>query len=324
MVLFPVRASRNQWLLGGVVVAAVVLVVGGLMYFLGLVSHDSQLLLNAAKAPEIKPVERLGLQKDMLLFDADVKIKIWVGVLQALTGFALLGGLLFTWKNLQATQAKLDVDREGQLTNRFSAATSQLGAQLKEGTPNVEARLGGIYALEWMGRDSPRLYWQIMEILAAYVRHNAPFVTGSEAARPRTDVQAVLTVFSRSDAYKIADRRPDQKLDLRYVDLRDAEFYGAHLEMTDFWGAHLAGAKFWGAVLQDTKLSKADLSGANLRAVHFARAEMDGTNFANADFYQACIQDADFSRSLNLSQEQIDSTDPKSRTHVQLPPGLHL
>ncbi len=129
---FLVRPSRTQWL-WGFSAAAVVLVVAGLILLPEFVARDSQLLIAEAAGSAIKPAERLGLHKDMLLFDADVKIKIWLGVLQALTGFALLAGLFLTWKNLLATQAKLDVDRAGQLTNRFSAATRSSVASSRTG-----------------------------------------------------------------------------------------------------------------------------------------------------------------------------------------------
>ena len=75
--------------------------------------------------------------------------------------------------------------------------------------------------------------------------------------------------------------------------------------------------------MQGTKLSMADLSGADLRAVHLARAEMNGTNFANAEFTGASLEDADLSQALNLTQAQIDSTNPAWRKNARLPAGLH-
>ncbi len=39
---------------------------------------------------------------------------------------------------------------------------------------NLEVRLGGIYALERIARDSPKDHWTIMEVLTAYVRENSP------------------------------------------------------------------------------------------------------------------------------------------------------
>ena len=40
--------------------------------------------------------------------------------------------------------------------------------------PNIEVRIGAIYALERIAQDSDRDHVQIMEILCAYIRQNAP------------------------------------------------------------------------------------------------------------------------------------------------------
>jgi hypothetical protein len=45
-----------------------------------------------------------------------------------------------------------------------------LGANDSEGKKQFETRLGGIYALERIAKDSEADHWPIMEILTAYVR----------------------------------------------------------------------------------------------------------------------------------------------------------
>lgn len=256
---------------------------------------------------------RLAFEKDLLLYETDQRIKIWTAIVQAIGGGALLIGLLFSWRNLRATQLKLDIDRESQLTNRFTAATGQLGAQLNNGAPNIEARLGGIYALAAIARDSPRDYWPLMEILTAYVRHNAPWVpleaeAGARsvsplpAQKPRTDIQAVLGVLGRSTPPDAKALRLDQKFDLRHTDLRGAEFWDAHLERTDFWGANLEGAQLWGARLDDAKLVRTNLRGANLKGVSFDRADL-----VEADLTGADLADADLRQAKGLTREQVAS-----------------
>jgi hypothetical protein len=58
--------------------------------------------------------------------------------------------------------------RTGQITERFTKAIEQLGEEDEDGEPRLEIRLGGIYALERIARDSVQDYGQIMEILTAY------------------------------------------------------------------------------------------------------------------------------------------------------------
>jgi excisionase family DNA binding protein len=105
-------------------------------------------------------------------------------------GSALLFGLYFTAQALQ-------VNREGQITERFTRAIDQLGATDEAtGKPRLEIRLGGIYALERIARDSPkRDYSTVMEVLTAYVRENTTQAPGpsegsSEAASPSNEATA--------------------------------------------------------------------------------------------------------------------------------------
>jgi hypothetical protein len=87
---------------------------------------------------------------------------------QILASTALLSGLYFTWRTLQ-------VNREGQITERFTRAIEQLGATHDDKSKNLELRLGGIYALERIARESEKDHWSIMEVLTAYVRQPAPW-----------------------------------------------------------------------------------------------------------------------------------------------------
>jgi hypothetical protein len=82
---------------------------------------------------------------------------------QIIGGVFLLAGL---YSSLQG----LHLQREGQITDRFTKAIEQLGAVNTDGRPKMEVRLGAIYALERIAHDSERDHWPIMEVLTAYVR----------------------------------------------------------------------------------------------------------------------------------------------------------
>jgi hypothetical protein len=247
--------------------------------------------------------ERVTALKDVSQYQIDNQIKIWTGIVQAIGVVVLAVGGYFTWHNLRvgqanlrATQQKLDIDREGQITNRFTQAVGQLGAELKDGKPNLEVRLGGIYALERIARDSPRDHWTIMEILTAYVRQNAPWFPSTSdasegcaakegmkaASRPRTDIQAILTVLGRRE--RGPDREEPGPLDLSSTDLRWADLYGAILEGAHLAGASLAGARLTGAHLEGADLSGAHLEGADLEDAHLDGAILKGTYLVDAHF----------------------------------------
>jgi hypothetical protein len=95
------------------------------------------------------PAARVTASKDVLQYQMDNQIKIWTAIVQAIGAVVLAVGGYFAWsnlrvaqRNLQAAQEKLDIDREAQITNRFTQAIGQLGAELKGGDPNLEIRLG--------------------------------------------------------------------------------------------------------------------------------------------------------------------------------------
>jgi hypothetical protein len=202
-----------------------------------------------------------------------------------LAGAGIAVGLYFTWRRVQ-------VATEGQITERFTRAIDQLGATYEHGNKRLEIRLGGIYALERIARDSEKDHWPIMEVLTAYVRENAPWKEGSQpqqgqppdsaaplsteeasqqgvfqpSPRPDTDIQAILTVIGRRRWWKKESK--DQVLDLRKTDLRGANLSGAHLERAIFVQAHLEWAGLTHAYLRRALLFDAHLERAILRHVH--------------------------------------------------------
>src|SRR5215208_736469 len=112
-----------------------------------------------------------------------------VGAVVGLVG-VLIGQVLQQRRHsqtLQETQRRHSEDlrqaEQGQITERFTRAIEQLGETNSNGEPKLELRLGGIYALERIAKDSPeRDYSTVMEVLTAYARENAPYTPLEEAA----------------------------------------------------------------------------------------------------------------------------------------------
>jgi Pentapeptide repeats (8 copies) len=159
-------------------------------------------------------------------------------------------------------QEQTAADRQRRITESFSKAVEQLASE------KIEARLGGIYTLERISRESRDNYWTVMETLTAFVRERArwkkpdPAVMESMARydeavkkhsdqqqrqEPSTDIAAVLTVIKRRDpANRLREKERGWLLDLRDTDLRGADLQETHLEGADLRGAHLEGAFLWG------------------------------------------------------------------------------
>jgi hypothetical protein len=186
--------------------------------------------------------------KDLPKLENDARTTL----IQGLGGLVLLVGLYLTLRNLQLTQYR-------QITEHYTRAVEQLGSD------KLEVRLGAIYALERIARDSERDHWPIMEILTAYVRERAPIgaelppqediqpnETPPTTPKPATDIQAVLTVLGRrARTYRKGE---DQGLDLARTNLRYARLAGTHLE-----GAHLANTHLEEALLTGIHLEHAFL-----------------------------------------------------------------
>jgi len=218
-------------------------------------------------------------------------------ILQALAGAALLLTLYFTWKRVTATekqvaaaQQQVEVAREGQITERFTRAIEHLGSD------KLEVRLGGIYALERIARDSEKDHWPTMEVLTAYVRERSPLPEEGPAdvGPPRAvpvmpDIQAILTVIGRRHVEFDA---PGQGLNLHGTNLCRAALSHAHLSRADLSHASMPGADLSESDLREANLFLADLSGATL-----SRANVSG----------AYLLRADLSGAKGLTREQIES-----------------
>ncbi len=124
-------------------------------------------------------------------------------------------------------------------TSKKTLAINQLG---ETGPEKLAIRLGGIYALERIARDSERDHWPIMEILTAYVREHAPWKAEGQHSQPKLapEIQAILTVLGRRT--RSYGKGEDWPLDLSFTDLRRAALTDAHLERAVLWGTHLEDA----------------------------------------------------------------------------------
>lgn len=116
-------------------------------------------------------------------------------LIQGVGGLLLFGTAYISFLNLKATQRNVLIAEEKQVTERFSKAVEMLSHE-----NSIHTRLGGIYALERIANDSDKDYWQVMEVLTAFVRERSPYRPYGEQLEGKslsTDIQAVLTVLGR-------------------------------------------------------------------------------------------------------------------------------
>jgi len=229
-----------------------------------------------------------------------------------IAGMLLLSGAVVAWRNLKVAISSLEHAREtslrefalaqqGQITDRFARAVELLGSTRNGGhgqlEPNTEARLGAIYALERIARDSPRDHRQIVEVLAAYVRENATWRNAPDCIE--TDglpnhVQAALSVLGRLPATE-----ENVVMDLTGTDLRKARLPSANFTRAVFVRSCLAGADFRGAEMPHSFWNNACLkgvhfSGANLCHATLRGAVLDGAFLGHTNFERADLGDVSF------------------------------
>ena len=133
-----------------------------------LAETDLQEVLDAARVQELKSA-RLKLQND-----ARTTLLQGLGALLVLTG--AVAGASVTLQQVQATRdqitetatanrSQLKLGEQGQITDRFTKAIDQL-----DDKKALAVRLGGLYALERIARDSPDDRATIAEVVCAYAR----------------------------------------------------------------------------------------------------------------------------------------------------------
>lgn len=254
---------------------------------------------------------------------ADAENSYRATLAQIFGGFALLLGLYFTWGNLVTA-------KEGQITERFTRAIEQFGNE------KMEIKLGGIYALGRIAKESKKDYWPIMKILTAYVREKSPVDRNpSNICKISTEIQAILEVLSDhehpdTDVINLDNvnlngarliNHPNlkfvsfigssfKKADFGWVNLESTDLKGANFERAYLWGSNLQYANLIGANLEEVHIGGADLKYAKLVRANFKSADLNGADLKEAtckeaDFTNADLQNADFTGAFFLTFDQL-------------------
>jgi hypothetical protein len=242
-------------------------------------------------------------------------------------------GLLYTARNYR-------LSRRGQVTDRFAQALERLGSN------EIYVRIGGIYALEQVLRDSPSHHSDVLAVLKAFIRRRTPDWNGSQRnlpidldsqgkaglpGRPEEDVQTALNALGRRPL------RPERVIELSELYLAGARLTNFDLEVWDLSRANLSGAWFTGADLSGTWLIEADLSEARLSNADLSNAQCIGATLSNANLFNAklyntgfkgaCLVGADL-RDTNLCDADLEEADLSGAiiglNPKWIPPGWRL
>jgi hypothetical protein len=201
------------------------------------------------------------------------------------------------------------------------------GAPVVRSLPNLESRLGALYSLERLLRESKKDERAILETLCAYVRENSPaqlpedkeeakrIFRGDTPMLPtrRSDVQAALTIIGRrSESIRTRAAEERWNLDFRNANLVAYDFSKLNFDRSDFSGSFLVGAKmseasfahgiFSGSVLRDS-----DLRHSHFNDSFFEHCDLKNAQIENSNFRFSTIIDADL-REAKITSFDIRGT----------------
>ena len=112
-------------------------------------------------------------------------------------GLFAAGALVFTARNFTLSRRTLELTEQGQVTDRYTKAIEQLGSD------KLDVRIGGIYALERVARDSSKDHPAVIEVLTAFIReHSREQWPPSDSPRDHPTVMDVLTAFIREHSHE--------------------------------------------------------------------------------------------------------------------------
>ncbi|WP_413102482.1 pentapeptide repeat-containing protein [Streptomyces sp. Inha503] len=225
-----------------------------------------------------------------------------------------------------------ELTREGQVTERYVEAVKLLASDV------LTERLGGIYALERIMRDSERDHNTVVEVLSAFIREHAqkgaanraPSGDGSKTegansrrGQLRSDLQAALVVLGRRPEREgLEEEGGLERINLTQTDLRGAELYNhslrnielreARLDDAQFYMVDLSGAELQRSCFEDADFCWADLSIVNLGLANLRNTRLHGACLENATLWRADLTGADMTEArlqgANLKEARLDGT----------------
>jgi hypothetical protein len=283
----------------------------------------------------IRTLNKITNDKDRV----GLKIEFVKTVASIFGGLFFLATLYFTWANLEATkeknQADLKMAQEKQITELYVKAIEQLGR------PTLEERLGGIYALERIARNSEKDYGPIMEVLTAYVQANSPWppkgLVDAQKTRPWAierplkmpitplEIKIPLKIDASGLRWFVPSKGEFGKLEeihrldadiqailtvigrrLRTIDKGETQWL--ILSRTDLRQGILIYAHLEEAYLNDAHIEGADLREANLERAYLWAAHIEEACLWGAHLEGARLWDAHLERAI-LENARLEGAD---------------
>ena len=219
-------------------------------------------------------------------------------VVQICGGLFAVFGILLAVMRVRHTARDVDINGSQERTGRYIKCVELLGSirdrTKDEKEPSLETRLGAIYALRALAKDSPPDRTMIVKTLAGYVQMHVrrlPVGLGADSEPApagwvndelRIDVKAALSTVAELGT-ETAVSEPGVNLGETYLDKVALQ------KKCRLGSAGLSKARLRSAILEQVDFTKADLYGSDLHGATLAGAILDGAVFKGSDLSQASL-----------------------------------
>lgn len=237
------------------------------------------------------------------------------------------------WKNFKLLQNgqrdNLELSQQSQRSDRFTRAIDQLG-KTDAGSPSIEVRLGGIYALNQLAEQHAKDYRLIViDVLSAYLRENskhpapAVLIRRFRSELPELGRYASLLAISQSigrlqetDKSKyetLQERLPTVGSDFLAITTilarltREEKATRVDLADTYLRGCNMSNGFLRNAILARSHLANANFENADLESADLTSTNWHGTSMKGANLRDAECSHANLNRAEGLTIEQTKS-----------------
>ena len=222
---------------------------------------------------------------------------------ETLTFVAVVLAFYVTWKKIETSEAQVaaahrntEIAHRNSITDVFYKATEQLGDTSET---RMSSRLGGIFALERLSRDSAHAGDKsaVAQVLTAFAREDGIRKAHTKANHERVaiDVETIFKVLCKVDN---PTRDGDEPLDLRGAYLKKLSISKVTIDdpKFDLEGSILDGADLSHSDLRDIKLNGASLKNAILEHSRMVAVELSGAKMSSCRMRKAQITDGDLDK----------------------------
>lgn len=212
----------------------------------------------------------------------------------------------------QTFEATNTLNQQRLLSERFSTALTKLGDE------TMAVRLGGIFSLERLARDSKEQQSSIIEVLSYFLREHSEVralllqqnsLDSKKLVELEITIQAALSAIARCcNDENSTTGMPDLSLiNFNFLKLRNISIPKMNFTSANLKGFQLYNGTLIGSNLRGCCLESADLQFSDLRTVDLSAANLHKADLSHSYLSSAVLQDA-FMQEVKLCKADLTDT----------------